>query len=85
GSGHIAGVINHPDAKKYQYWTNPNLKGAVEDWFAFAEEHPGSWWPHWDGWLSKQSGAQTAARTPGEGALPAITDAPGEYAKVRSG
>ena len=22
GSGHIAGVINHPDAKKYQHWTN---------------------------------------------------------------
>jgi polyhydroxyalkanoate synthase len=23
GSGHIAGVINHPDAHKYQHWTNP--------------------------------------------------------------
>ena len=51
GSGHIAGVINHPDAKKYQYWTNTNLKGAIEDWMAFATEHPGSWWPHWDKWL----------------------------------
>jgi polyhydroxyalkanoate synthase len=28
GSGHIAGVINHPDAKKYQYWTN-DAYGAV--------------------------------------------------------
>lgn len=85
GSGHIAGVINHPDAQKYQYWTNPNLKGAVEDWFAFAEEHPGSWWPYWDGWLAKLSGDQTPARTPGEGALPALCDAPGEYVRVRSG
>ncbi|MCR6643248.1 MAG: hypothetical protein NVV62_01170 [Terricaulis sp.] len=57
----------------------------MEDWFAFADEHPGSWWPHWDGWLSKQSGEQTPARTPGEGALPALTDAPGEYVRVRSG
>jgi polyhydroxyalkanoate synthase len=85
GSGHIAGVINHPDAKKYQYWTNPNLKGAVEDWFAFAQETPGSWWPHWDKWLSALSGAHVPARTPGEGALPALADAPGEYVKVRSG
>src|SRR3546814_14755776 len=22
GSGHIAGVINHPNAKKYQHWIN---------------------------------------------------------------
>ncbi|MFL5238621.1 MAG: class I poly(R)-hydroxyalkanoic acid synthase [Rhizomicrobium sp.] len=28
GSGHIAGVVNHPDAKKYQYWTN-DAYGAV--------------------------------------------------------
>jgi polyhydroxyalkanoate synthase len=84
GSGHIAGVINHPDAKKYQYWTNTNLKGALEDWFAFAEEHPGSWWPHWDQWLAKRSGPDVPARAPGEGPLPALADAPGEYVKVRS-
>src|SRR4029078_13565854 len=23
GSGHIAGVVNPPDARKYRYWTNP--------------------------------------------------------------
>ncbi len=85
GSGHIAGVINHPDAKKYQHWTNKNLKGSVEDWFAFAVEHPGSWWPYWDQWLSKLSGDQIPARMPGEGPLPALADAPGEYVKVRSG
>lgn len=84
GSGHIAGVINHPDANKYQYWTNPNLKGAVEDWFAFAHETPGSWWPHWDAWLAPLSGEDVPARTPGEGALPALCDAPGEYVRVRS-
>ena len=84
GSGHIAGVINHPDARKYQYWTNPNLKGSVEDWFAFAYEHPGSWWPHWDAWLRERSGEDVPARTPGEGKLKALADAPGEYVKVRS-
>jgi polyhydroxyalkanoate synthase len=85
GSGHIAGVINHPDARKYQYWTNPNMKGAVEDWLAFAEEHPGSWWPHWDAWLRKISGPDTPARQPGDHKLKPITDAPGDYVRVRSG
>ncbi len=84
GSGHIAGVINHPAAKKYQYWTNPNLKGALEDWQAFAAEHPGSWWPHWDAWLTKISGEDVDARRPGDGELQPLGDAPGEYVKVRS-
>ncbi|WP_083197094.1 class I poly(R)-hydroxyalkanoic acid synthase [Candidatus Viadribacter manganicus] len=84
GSGHIAGVINHPAANKYQYWTNANLKGALEDWQAFAVEHPGSWWPHWDQWLSKISGPDVDARRPGDGELQPLGDAPGEYVKVRS-
>ena len=84
GSGHIAGVINHPDANKYQHWTNPNLKGSVEDWFAFAAEHPGSWWPHWDQWLSKLSGDQVPARDPAHGPNPPLADAPGDYVRVRS-
>ncbi|MBC7769424.1 MAG: class I poly(R)-hydroxyalkanoic acid synthase [Phycisphaerales bacterium] len=84
GSGHIAGVINHPDAKKYQYWTNPNMQGALEDWQAFSVEHPGSWWPQWDAWLSERSGANVPARTPGDGKLEVLGDAPGDYVKVRS-
>lgn len=84
GSGHIAGVINHPDANKYQYWTNANLKGGVEDWLAFAHEHKGSWWPHWDQWLAEKSGPDVPARTPGDGGLKPLGPAPGEYVKVRS-
>jgi polyhydroxyalkanoate synthase len=84
GSGHIAGVINHPAAKKYQYWTNTNLKGALEDWQAFAHEHPGSWWPYWDAWLAKIGGPDIDARRPGDGELQPLADAPGEYVKVRS-
>jgi polyhydroxyalkanoate synthase len=29
GSGHIAGVVNHPDAGKYQYWTSGQLVAAL--------------------------------------------------------
>jgi polyhydroxyalkanoate synthase len=84
GSGHIAGVINHPDANKYQYWTNKNLKGGLDDWFAFAHEHPGSWWPAWDAWLAPRSGPDVPAPTPGDGKLAPLCDAPGEYVRVRS-
>ena len=43
GSGHIAGVINAPAAKKYQHWTNPALPATLAEWQADAVEHPGSW------------------------------------------
>ncbi|MBV9063977.1 MAG: alpha/beta fold hydrolase, partial [Alphaproteobacteria bacterium] len=120
GSGHIAGVINHPDAKKYQYWTNDAYGAvvnagngktattkskakaakaangssalemrqpyptAVEEWWEGATEHPGSWWPDWDAWLSKQSGKKIAARKPGDGKLKVLGTAPGTYVLTKA-
>ena len=84
GSGHIAGVINPPGDKiKYQYWTNDRKAATLEAWFDGAEEHPGSWWPHYAEWLAKHSGDKVPARTPGA-QLGAIEDAPGSYVKVKS-
>jgi len=83
GSGHIAGVINHPDAKKYQYWTNDQLPDTAEEWMNGATETPGSWWPHWDKWLSKQSGEMVEARVPGDRKLKVIENAPGAYAQMK--
>ena len=84
GSGHIAGVVNHPDANKYQHWVNTELPESREDWLAEAEEHPGSWWEHWKGWLYGQAHDMVSAREPGGGKLKPICPAPGEYVKVRS-
>lgn len=84
GSGHIAGVINHPDKNKYMYWTNPDIPTTVEEWFEGAEEHPGSWWPAWELWLRRRSGEEIEARVPGDRNLEIIEDAPGAYVKVRS-
>jgi polyhydroxyalkanoate synthase len=83
GSGHIAGVINHPDAKKYQHWTNDRLPDTVDEWMSGATETPGSWWPHWDKWLSKQSGEMVEARLPGDRKLKVIEAAPGAYARMK--
>ena len=84
GSGHIAGVVNHPSTGKYQHWTNPALPDTVEAWLAGATEHKGSWWPHWAAWLAERSGAKVPARDPAAGPLPVLEDAPGSYVKVRS-
>jgi polyhydroxyalkanoate synthase subunit PhaC len=85
GSGHIAGVINHPDAHKYQHWTNDSGKSydSMPDWLSDATEHPGSWWGDWDAWLAPQSGPQVAARKPGARGLPVIEAAPGSYVRVQ--
>ena len=32
----------------------------VEDWQDGATEHPGSWWPDWDAWLSQAVGQESA-------------------------
>ncbi|MFL5039618.1 MAG: PHA/PHB synthase family protein [Xanthobacteraceae bacterium] len=82
GSGHIAGVINPPDKKKYQYWTGGAPTGNLDAWLVAAEEHPGSWWPDWLAWIKEQDAAEAAARQPGGGKLKPIEDAPGNYVKV---
>jgi polyhydroxyalkanoate synthase len=51
GSGHIAGVVNPPAAQKYQYWINERPSVTLEAFVEGAEEHKGSWWPDWLGWL----------------------------------
>jgi polyhydroxyalkanoate synthase len=82
GSGHIAGVVNPPGKVKYQYWTNEKREPSLEQWIADAEEHPGSWWPHWAEWLSERSGEWIEARTPGK-VLGVVEDAPGSYVKTK--
>lgn len=84
GSGHIAGVVNPPAKKKYQYWTNGPVTGNLEDWMQAATETPGSWWPHWQQWIEKQDEERVPARKPGGKKLKPLCDAPGTYVRVQS-
>jgi polyhydroxyalkanoate synthase len=84
GSGHVAGIVNPPDAKKYQYWVNANGASTIEDWLKTSTEHPGSWWPNWLDWIAPKSGPKVAARIPGSGKLKPIEDAPGSYVRVKA-
>ncbi|VXC83238.1 Poly(3-hydroxyalkanoate) polymerase subunit PhaC [Sphingomonas sp. 8AM] len=86
GSGHIAGVVNPPDAGKYQHWINDQPADTLDAFVAGAREVKGSWWNDWAEWLRAHAPATVTAdgaRVPGAGALPAIEDAPGSYVRVR--
>ena len=82
GSGHIAGVVNPPQLKKYQHWTGGKPVGKFEDWVAAATENPGSWWPHWQAWIEHQDKRRVTSRKPGS-RTQTLGDAPGSYVKVR--
>jgi polyhydroxyalkanoate synthase len=83
GSGHIAGVVNPPAKPKYQHWIGGPPEGEFDTWLAAAQEIPGSWWPDWLAWLTAQAPEMVAARTPGDGQLAPLADAPGDYVRVR--
>lgn len=83
GSGHNAGTINPPTARKHGYWTNDSFPPTAQEWLAGAERHEGSWWPEWSAWLAEKSGAEVPARPVVGGPLPALEPAPGSYARDR--
>jgi polyhydroxyalkanoate synthase len=83
-SGHIAGVINHPDANKYHYWTGKETPADPEAWLAAATQHPGSWWPEWQKWIAQYGNGKVPARKPGDGKLKVLENAPGSYVAVKA-
>ncbi len=87
-SGHIAGVINPPAAKKRSHWVGADneFPESVEAWIDSATEHPGSWWTDWAAWLKPHGGKQIAAtKTYGRGTkYKEIEPAPGRYVKARA-
>ena len=87
-SGHIAGVINPPAAKKRAHWVRDDGKypSDVNEWIAGATETPGSWWTDWADWLKSQAGKQVAApKRYGRGTdYAAIEPAPGRYVKAKA-
>jgi len=85
-SGHIAGVINPPLARKRNYWKNDLLTEAADDWLARAQSVPGAWWPHWYAWLDGQRGASRARpRSAGSAQHPPLGPAPGNYVREPAG
>jgi polyhydroxyalkanoate synthase len=86
-SGHIAGVINPPAKKKRSHWIGRGaaLAATADEWYARADEHPGSWWTDWSNWLRPVGGKQIAApKAPGNRKYKPIEPAPGRYVKEKA-
>jgi len=82
GGGHIAGVVSPPD-KGRGYWTSDDCSQyeTADEWLENAEEHEGTWWEDWTGWLQSRSGEQTDPPQVGSDEYPPIEEAPGSYVK----
>ncbi|WP_417724903.1 PHA/PHB synthase family protein [Salipiger sp.] len=83
-SGHIAGIVNPPNKRKYGHYLNPDLTLPADEWQKTADYHEGSWWPVWEAWLRKRSGKKVAARQPGDSSHPVLAPAPGTYVRVKA-
>ena len=88
-AGHIAGIVNpsgpeRPSERKgpskRKYWTNEDLPPDADAWLAEADEHQGSWWEDWAGWIGARAGSRRPPPDePGSTTHPALADAPGTY------
>ncbi|WP_215404035.1 class I poly(R)-hydroxyalkanoic acid synthase [Vibrio gigantis] len=81
-SGHIAGIVNHPDKKKYGFWLNDSLDDSADEWLTNATHHEGSWWTHWNQWLQGfEVDEKIEPFNQGSELNPVIGKAPGSYVK----
>lgn len=89
-SGHVAAVINHPDKKKYGYWSDQaeqkkpkKLPDNPNSWLEQTQYKDGSWWHDWHQWMiSSQLNGGDIKSYP----IPIdrmIEDAPGSYIKLK--
>ena len=84
-SGHIAGVINPPAAKKRSHWVGGKLGAGAQAWFESAKEVPGSWWTDWAAWLEPHAGKMVPApKAYGDRSHKKIEAAPGRYVKAKA-
>ena len=83
--GHNVGIVSDPAYKEssYQIATRGRDESYLdpESWVQQAPRTPGSWWPEWQRWLERHSGARTAPPDMGRAAAghAVLDDAPGQY------
>jgi len=86
-SGHVAGIINHPNLNKYRYWKGEEIKwqeiSNPDEWFNKSTEYKGSWWVEWNDWAIKNSGNLKPAKQPEESNPSILMDAPGAYVHLK--
>jgi polyhydroxyalkanoate synthase len=83
GSGHIAGVVNPPEAGKYQFWSDGPQNARVR---RLGSRRPGNarlLVAALAQWIREGSDEEVPARKPGGKKLKPLEDAPGSYVRVR--
>ncbi len=85
GSGHIAGIVNPPQAARRGFRTGEFGAGDSETWLRASWMRAGSWWPHWAKWVKAHAGPLVMApEEPGNARYVAIEAAPGRYVRKRA-
>ena len=82
--GHNAGIVSEPGHARRSFRYRGTLSAgegvpAAADWLKQAQEFSGSWWPHWQQWLVRQSSQQVSARQ----CASELANAPGDYIFIR--
>jgi len=86
--GHNAGIVSEPGHAKRSYQVLERGSDAQQldpdAWLQAAPRFEGSWWPAWQEWLARRSGAPIAPPALGAAAAagsagPPLADAPGSY------
>ena len=82
-TGHIQTIVNPPGKARATYHAGPAGGRDADAWLAGAEQHDGSWWPHWAQWLTAHSGERVPApENLGSHDHPAGDPAPGRYVRA---
>ena len=82
--GHIQSLINPPGNKRSWFIAAPARAASADAWLARRKKAEGSWWPHWQAWLTRRAGARKAAPAAlGSTRHPVVAPAPGTYVTER--
>jgi polyhydroxyalkanoate synthase len=86
--GHNAGIVNEPGHPHRHFRMSVKADDdacmSADEWQAAAQLHEGSWWPVWQDWLVRHSGAKRVAPpSMGIKGHAALGEAPGSYVMQR--
>ena len=80
--GHAIVIAKGPGSPRASYRTGGIPGSDPDEWLASSVNNTGSWWEHWNDWISKRTPDQKPAPARlGNDAYPPLGDAPGEYVK----
>lgn len=82
--GHVAVVAKPPGAAGCTHRTSVSKSADPDEWYAESVENTGSWWEHWEQWITQRApGTKAAPSTLGSKTYPPTTSAPGRNIRAR--